>query len=197
MPRKIILVRHGQTDFNVNHIMQGHTDSLLNKTGFEQAKTASEIVKKIRIDVLYASNLKRAFQTALIISKEISLSVTPEPLLRERTFGDLEGYTSKEATKIHSNFSWERGFIDQGSKFLGIESNIQMKKRITKLLKKLASKHKNKNVLLVTHGGIIWNFIEYFNLAEQISDFDKFFANAGVTILKKTKEGYKIKDLTP
>lgn len=193
----IILVRHGQTDFNKEHIMQGHSDTNLNKIGFEQAKIASDIIKKIKIDALYASDLKRAFQTAQIISQEIKITVTPEPLLRERTFGDLEGYTSKEATKIHSNFSWESGFTDSGSKLLGIESNIQMKKRITKLLNKLASIHKNQNILLVTHGGIIWNFIEYFNLIDSIVDFDKFFANAGVTMLSKTKSGYKIQNLKP
>lgn len=189
MPKKIILVRHGQTDFNVDHIMQGNTDTFLNKTGFEQA---TSIIMKIPVDVIYASNLKRAFQTAHLISCEIKLPVIPEPLLRERTFGDLEGYTSKEATKIHSNFSWESGFTDSGSKLLGIESNTQMKKRITKLLNKLKKKHKNQNVLLVTHGGIIWNFMEYFSLVDQIKDFDKFFANAGVTVLRKTKKGYTL-----
>lgn len=190
MPKKIILVRHGQTDFNIDHIMQGHLDTFLNSAGLKQTQKTAKLLMEEKIDFIYSSDLKRTHQTALIISKELNIPIILNPLLRERNFGELEGYKTPEAVKIHSGFSWDRGFNDPASSYLNIESGKDMRKRVKKIIQMLKSKHKDQVILLVSHGGLIRNFIDYFNLTDKVVDFDKTFSNAGINIFEKTDNGY-------
>lgn len=75
MPKKIILVRHGRTDWNSERITQGHLDTFLNKEGLDQAIAVAEKLKDEKIDVIISSDLKRAFQTALVIAQKLKKKV--------------------------------------------------------------------------------------------------------------------------
>jgi len=87
---KLYLVRHGQTDYNIKHALQGTTDISLNETGKAQAKELSQQIKNLDFDAYYVSPLKRARQTAKIITDGRARFQVDE-LLRERSFGDIEG----------------------------------------------------------------------------------------------------------
>ena len=92
----LLLVRHGQTDWNEQHRYQGQTDIPLNDTGREQASTVVPRMKAYDIDAVYASDLKRARETAEIVSRETGVEVRSDPRLRELSFGVFEGLTFDE-----------------------------------------------------------------------------------------------------
>ena len=87
----IYLVRHGETDWNVKKIIQGHKQSILNKNGKDQAKKLAKHFQNIHIDAIFSSDLLRAKQTAEIVALEKKLAVTTSHLLRERSYGQHEG----------------------------------------------------------------------------------------------------------
>jgi len=87
----LYLVRHGETVDNASQTMQGQTQGKLNERGILQAQELSEEWKDREIDVIVASDLKRAVDTAAIIAAPHGLEVVKTPLLRERDWGDFTG----------------------------------------------------------------------------------------------------------
>ncbi len=93
---KLILTRHGETIENVNKILQGWNDTNLNKNGIQQAKQLAKRLKDINIDLIYSSDLKRAFNTAQEISKFHNCPLIKDKRMREINFGEWNGYKRKE-----------------------------------------------------------------------------------------------------
>lgn len=87
----LYLVRHGETVDNANQIMQGQTQGALNEHGIQQAREVSEQWKDKPLDVILASDLKRAIDTARIIAEPHQMEVLTTPLLRERDWGSFTG----------------------------------------------------------------------------------------------------------
>ena len=87
----ILMIRHGETDWNVAKKVQGKADIPLNENGIEQAKTARQKLKNEKIDIIICSPLKRARQTAEIINAEIQCPILYEEGITERDFGEFEG----------------------------------------------------------------------------------------------------------
>lgn len=148
----LILVRHGETEWNVQRRFQGQADVPLSELGKRQAELVAERFAGKPIDAIYASDLKRAWETASLIAKKIGLEVLSEPRLRELKFGILEGLTFEEAEKQHPEViaAWLEDFnnIPQGA-----ETIDQFNTRIVSLLDELKSEHDEQVVLLVGHGG--------------------------------------------
>jgi broad specificity phosphatase PhoE len=145
---KLIITRHGETVQNKKRICQGHTHGKLSREGIMQAKKVAERLSKEKIDAIYSSDLKRAADTAKEIAKFHKLAIQFDDRLRERFFGKYQGKA------IRKNWDWRTAIGKE------IESDEKMEKRFTQLLKELYSKHKNKTVLVVTHGGIKKVFID-------------------------------------
>ena len=93
---RLIAVRHGETAWNVGTRIQGQLDIGLNATGEWQARRVGQELADEAIDVIYASDLARAWNTALEIARPLGLQVRPEPRLRERAFGCFEGMSFAE-----------------------------------------------------------------------------------------------------
>src|SRR5258708_18492 len=85
------MVRHGQTDWNKQHRLQGTVDNSLNEMGEQQAKELADVLKDVSFDLAFSSDLLRAKRTAEIIVLEKKLHVATTGLLRERSFGKHEG----------------------------------------------------------------------------------------------------------
>ncbi len=141
----ILLVRHGETDWNAERRVQGHSDRPLNETGRAQARSLAEELAAERIDAVYSSDLLRAHETARIVAETKGLGVTAIPDLRERDFGTWEGLTDDE---ILARFP-EAATGPWGD----AETRQQMAERVADALRRIADAHPDGNVLVVSHGG--------------------------------------------
>lgn len=151
---KLILVRHAETQDNLDGILLGHQDSPLTGLGKEQALATAKKLAEEKIDVIYSSPLGRALQTAQIIAKNLdNLEVNIEPLLIERDFGILTG---RHKSEIHLHTK-ELFRTDKVTYFLtaeGAEDFPTLLERAEKLIIRLDKEHKGETVLLVAHGDI-------------------------------------------
>ena len=96
LPRSFYFLRHGETDWNKQGLMQGHTDIPLNDTGRAQAEAAVAALSRVKIDRIVASPLVRAFETAEIVNRHLKINIVSEEGIRERHFGSMEGVTYAE-----------------------------------------------------------------------------------------------------
>ncbi len=149
---KIIITRHGQTDQNQQNITQGQgVDSLLNETGVCQAKKLAERLKTEKIDVIYASDLKRALHTAQeVLRFHPSAQIVPTPHLRERNLGAYEGRSHKEYQELKEKSPLPfHDFKPEGG-----ESYGELYHRVGTFLDTILEKHRNNTVLFVSHGAV-------------------------------------------
>lgn len=146
----LYVVRHGQTDWNVKGHIQGLTDIKLNSKGIEQAKQTAEILKNINFSAIYSSPLERAVDTAKIINKYHNANIIIDNRIIERCFGDFEG--TKNVIKDISEYL----DLDLNLDTKNVESIRDLFKRIQDFLSDLYNTYKDtdKNILLVTHGGV-------------------------------------------
>ncbi|MBU2541163.1 MAG: alpha-ribazole phosphatase [Candidatus Omnitrophica bacterium] len=153
MPKKLILIRHGQTDWNYQKRYTGFTDIGLNKKGKAQARRLSKKLSKVEIHNVYASNMKRTVQFAKIIFKD--KPVKEFSGLREMNFGILEGLTYQEIMKKHSQ-AYTKWLANPSKHTIPEGENLNnFAKRVRKTLKTLLSDNKNKTIAIFTHAGPI------------------------------------------
>ena len=140
------LLRHGQTDWNIDFRLQGVTDIPLNETGVAQARDAALVIDANDWDLVLSSPLSRARDTAKIVADQNQLGkVEVEELLLERSFGEAEGLSHEE---------WRAKYADSNS-VPGGESLVDLERRANFLLETLVAKHNGKRVLAVSHGALI------------------------------------------
>ena len=141
----ILLARHGETDWNRDRRVQGHTDTPLNDTGREQAEALARELSGSELDAVYSSDLMRAHETARIVAEQHGLEVVVLPELRERDFGTWEGLTDDE---IFERFPHARH-----GPWGDAESKEEMLRRVEEALRRVVAAHPDGHVLVVTHGG--------------------------------------------
>ena len=146
MTTSLYLVRHGETDWNLQHRIQGLTDIPLNETGRAQALVTGDLLARRRWDGVYSSPLLRAFETASIIATATGQE-TPQTIeaLVERNYGDAEGLNFGEI---------ERRYPDR-SGVPGQESRDAVVARVVPALEELAAAHPDESLIVVSHGGAI------------------------------------------
>lgn len=195
MPKKIIIIRHGQTEHNVNKLIQGHLDTQLNENGKEQALQIAKELSHEKIDVIFSSDLKRAYDTASEIAKKHGLNIIQTPSLRDRKFGKLQGVPFLEISKYFPNqdhitaFSLSEHDSFAQSNTYGVETDEQMMKRIGEL-DSMLKEYQAKTVLLVTHGGLVRMLLHhYLGLTlKQVSQMH--IPNVKPIVLIKAGKGY-------
>ncbi|WP_150309140.1 histidine phosphatase family protein [Planctomonas psychrotolerans] len=142
---RIVLVRHGQTDWNFARRIQGSSDIALNDVGRRQARTAADALADRTWSRVYTSPLSRAAETAAILAECLGL---PEPVavpdLAERAYGAAEGLTGDEAHERYPD-----GIVP------GKESTDALTERALRAISRLAEHAGDEPVLAVTHGGVI------------------------------------------
>ncbi len=150
---ELLLIRHGETDWNRGGRFQGHADPPLNETGREQARALAQELADAQIDVVYTSDLARARQTAEIVAAAIGTDVVASRELREIDVGEWQGLTWPE---IEERFpEGARNWHDQGHGWDTGETYEQLGERILKALRRIAADHPAQRVLVVGHGGTI------------------------------------------
>jgi broad specificity phosphatase PhoE len=133
----LLLVRHGETDWNAEGRLQGHTDRPLSDYGRAQARRLADDLEGEELEAIYASDLARARETAEIAGERLGLSVVLDPDLREKDWGNWEGLTAVERDRVE---------------FAG-ESTEAHQERMLRALHRIAERHPGGRVLVVTHGG--------------------------------------------
>lgn len=154
----IYVVRHGQTEYNVKNVYQGQTDIPLNKVGIQQAKDTAKQFSGTKIDAILVSPLKRAKQTAHYISKITNIPITIEYGLIERSFGDMEGQYNREDCNIQMLLDYHKNY-----NIYNVEPIQELFKRVYCCMDSIVEKFKDKNIVLVTHGGVAQAIECYFN----------------------------------
>lgn len=145
---KLLLTRHGQTDWNVAGKIQGMTDTQLNETGIKQAQNTREKLLNEKIDLIITSPLKRAKKTAEIIGEDREIPIIEDNRIAERYFGQFEGKTAKE---FNFNEIWNYKLNKQ---YEDVESIGALFDRVQGFLEKIKIDYQDKTVLVVTHGGV-------------------------------------------
>jgi probable phosphoglycerate mutase len=152
---EIIFIRHGETEWNSQQRMQGHSNSDLSSVGQAQIQALGQWMKNVPFDHIYSSDSLRAKQTAEAITQFSGHELKIDLRLREKNLGVFEGLTSEEARERHPEvFSL---FKTAGSKYVidEGESTQQLQDRALEIVDEIRIKHPKERVLLVTHGGLI------------------------------------------
>lgn len=158
------LVRHGETEFNVQKILQGHVDSPLTELGLEQAKTLANRLKNNHFDAIFSSDLPRASQTAEIIALEREIAVEAKEALRERSFGRFEGMSYDKVDKLRAKrlvkLKHKVSIAQAKASFHpDIETDEKVMSRFIVFVREIAIAYSGKKVLMVSHGGLMRAFL--------------------------------------
>lgn len=151
----LFVLRHGETNENITGMLQGDMDTVLNEKGIEQALSVRNKVLENNIDLVISSPRKRAIKTAELAAPNIPLII--DDRLRSRSHGEFEG---KSRDEINIRDYWN---IKKNIQYLKAESVKDLFDRVESLLKEIKGKYNGKNVLLVTHSGIVRILYYYFN----------------------------------
>lgn len=159
MRTRLILVRHGETEANVQQIWHGHLDAPLTPRGRLQvaatARRIAELHRRWPITALYVSPLPRARATAEAIAQTLGLEPVVEEGLREMSIGDWEGFSFRE---LRDRLRlWERWARDPHFAPPNGESPVAFSRRVPAVMEALARRHPGETIVVVTHGGVISN----------------------------------------
>jgi probable phosphoglycerate mutase len=148
---KLLFIRHGQTDFNQEHRLQGALPVPLNKRGRQQSLLLAQYLKTVPIDALYTSPRSRALETARIISAALQRNAQEDERLAEIAFGDFEGHTFNEVAALYPEAyrKWESGY--RPYRVPGGESRLDVQRRMGAAWDDIVSKDGMETVAIVGH----------------------------------------------
>ncbi|MFZ2603496.1 MAG: histidine phosphatase family protein [Candidatus Omnitrophota bacterium] len=188
---RLILIRHGETEFNLKKRYCGFLNVSLSERGKKQAQCLHERLKRIKIHKVYSSDRTRAIQTAEIVFKKARIEKNSS--LREIHFGCFEGLTYDEIMQKYPDI-YKKWLKDPFSiKIPKGEHLRDFKKRITKTLNKIISGNRNKTIALVCHGGAISIFIT--GILKTRNFWEQIPRSASMSIVEYKNNTPKIKSL--
>lgn len=151
---RIILWRHGNTDFNNEGRIQGQADVPINERGRAQAVAAAPRLAALEPDLLISSDLSRAWDTAAALANETGLPVEREPRLRERSFGLWQRLLMADV-KVRFPDSYARWVAGDPSPGDGLESLTELGKRVSDVIREVHERNPDGLSVLITHGGSV------------------------------------------
>ncbi|MEL4356876.1 MULTISPECIES: histidine phosphatase family protein [unclassified Luteococcus] len=186
---RLVLLRHGQTDWNLAGRFQGQLDVGMNDVGMAQARAAAPHIASLRPDVLVSSDLSRAFETARAVSEVTGLEIIPEPRVQEINVGSWGGLTGAEMAERDPHFA---DALLSGRDFRRSpegETADEVGTRMRLALTDLAGQHVGRTVVVVSHGLAIrmacgyllgWEFAHTWQLGPM--------GNCGWSVLVRTAD---------
>ncbi len=183
---EIILIRHGETDYNKEGRFAGKTDIGLNSTGKKQVKNIRKKLKNEKIDLVYSSNMKRCMETASILNFDVE--VTYSKNLQEMNFGRWEGLTF---SKVEKNYpkeveEWKRDWVNFSMP--NGECFNNMSKRVIDEFERIKNTE-SSNILIVTHGGCVRTILGHYIIGS-IEESWKFYVDNGSASRLCFDDGY-------
>lgn len=187
---KIYIIRHGQTDLNKNHVLQGRVDEPLNEDGLRQAKSAAALLRTldVSIDQVWSSPLQRAKDTAEIIADE-GVPIQTDDRLLEMDYGPYEGMDlTSPPPEIMAFFG---DFVNQPAPE-GMESLPHVTQRLGDFLEELRNNPPKGNILISTHAIAMKGALEYLTPDSNGSYWGKYIKNCAIYVTKLEEGTYTV-----
>jgi broad specificity phosphatase PhoE len=192
----LYIVRHGETDWNAQGLVQGHTDRPLNETGKKQAQELGNTLKDVHFEAAFSSDLLRAKQTAEIIALEHKLAVEATKVLREQYFGKLEGMHFLEFRKLFREYDDLSTVERVRLRVEDMETAEEAVSRLITFLREISIGYAGKNVLVVCHGGLMRHLIIHLGLATYKTLVGGGVKNLATVILESDGVDFFVKKLS-
>ena len=157
----LFLFRHGETDWNREGRLQGHTDTPLNATGLSQAQALVERLRPHRLDAVVSSDLARAWTTAQIVADGLGIPLIREPGLREAHIGEAEGLFWPEVKSRFGEALTERWFTDDDAAFPGGETGLETRSRGLAALRRFVAEQPYRRIGVSTHGAMVRQLMKH------------------------------------
>ena len=182
----IIFLRHGQAENNTKRILAGRTEGVpLTKTGVEQAERIAKYLKHMDISAIYSSPIERASNTAKIVADYNSLSYELDDRLIEIEMGKFTRMNYDDMFAKHGNVFLKFYENDPIIAKCEVETFAEVQKRVIDMVEYIVKKHKNQNVVLVTHMDPIKSMLSTIMDLKPKTLFELIIANASLTIIKE------------
>jgi probable phosphoglycerate mutase len=159
--RTLFVFRHGETDWNREGRLQGHTDTQLNATGLAQAEALAERLRAHRLEAVVSSDLTRALTTARIIAEGLGVPLTTDHGLRETSVGEAEGLIWEDAKARFGAELTERWYSDGNTAFPGGETGLATLTRGLAALRRFAMAHPYRRIGVSTHGAMVRQLVKH------------------------------------
>lgn len=189
---RLLVIRHGETAWNLEARIQGHIDIPLNEHGRWQAERLAQALADEGVDAIYTSDLRRAFDTGQAVASAAKLALQVDAGLRERHFGRLEGLTQDQIAKQWPEESrrWRERDPSYGPE--GGEVLQDFYRRCVDTATRLAQRHPGQTVALVAHGGVLDCFYRAANHVPLQAPRTWTVGNASINRLLYSPEGFSL-----
>jgi probable phosphoglycerate mutase len=179
---ELIIVRHGETEWNIKGIRQGNLDSALTDKGMIQAKALAQRLARENFTALYSSDLGRAVQTAQEISNLTAHEIITDARLRERHLGIFQGLSGEEIKARHPEEYKLHRTLGPDYVIPGGESMKQQVARNIAYLNEIGAKHLGETIVVVTHGGVVSGLFRHTFSIPFTAPRRFEFTNAGLNV---------------
>ncbi|MBL8134141.1 MAG: histidine phosphatase family protein [Anaerolineae bacterium] len=191
---RVLLIRHGQTDWNIEGRWQGMEDVPLNAVGFAQAQALAEHLVQRPIRAIFSSDLQRAAETARLVGERLNLRPRLDPRLRELNIGALQGLTYAEMSEHHPTAVRQMRDDYMGFVFPEGESRRMLQDRAHAFWQEMTASEPGPEVAIITHGG--WIRILLLRLfPEEMSAGGHAFGNTSITFIDQEADGWRLSQI--
>jgi len=193
------IIRHGQTEWNLKKIIQGHEDSPLTEMGINSAKQQAKELKDIQFDAIFSSDSLRAKQTADIIALKRNIAVKTTQLLRERSFGKYEGRSldifTNELGQLVERFEKLSDKEKKKHKYPTMESDEQTVGRFITFLREIAVAYPGRTVLAISHSVMISALLIHLGYIKYHENPTYLFPHNSYVILESDGVEFDVKEV--
>ena len=189
----IIFLRHAQAENNTKRILAGRTEGVhLTKAGIEQAESIAKYLKSLDISAIYSSPIERASHTAEIVAKNNSLDYELDDRLTEIEMGRFTRMNYDDMFAKYGNIFLKFYENDPVIAEHEVETFLEVQRRILDMVAHVVKKHKNENVILVTHMDPIKSMLSIVMDLKPKTLFELIIANASLTIIKEQENKFSL-----
>ena len=189
----IIFLRHAQAENNTKRILAGRTEGVpLTKAGIEQAESIAKYLKPLNISAIYSSPIERASHTAEIVAKNNSLDYELDDRITEIEMGRFTRMNYDDMFAKYGNIFLKFYENDPVIAEQEVETFLHVQERILDIVNHIVEKHKNENVILVTHMDPIKSMLSIVMDLKPKTLFELIIANASLTIIKEHENKFSL-----
>ncbi|MDB1125224.1 histidine phosphatase family protein [Vibrio algarum] len=179
---KLLLIRHGQTEWNLQKRIQGWQDSALTNSGIEQLNCIP--IPDLNNPQVFSSDLGRAYNSAAIIAKRLSTYVVADDRLRERRFGQLEGKIIDQDLSLRNHWNaYHQRYVRKITTIFGVESEARFEDRILDFVSDRVDISSDSDMVIVSHGEWLRAFLNVMKGIPSWHCGQGINTNAGMTII--------------